>query len=211
MMTFDEFLDEALVAGSGRKAGGVRSIPAFVPAGEAQDLLFDQSLAELALKNFRLFDVRGPDGYRKALGSFALGWPLCMGPAQRPGDLYLAETPEDVRYLLIVCGPQRMPRFWQHLRKSSALHIGAVFPPFIHGTTGPLLHRAGRGAHVRAGEREGLPGHPRRYAGADAVLYDPQVEAAWIANRPLDIGPPMARSCAGATRRNPASDQETDS
>lgn len=130
-MSFDEFLDEALVAGKGRQGGGSRLIPAFIPGGGAQDALFDQSLETLTKNTFQVFDVRGPDGYRRALTSFALGWPCCKGPSSTPDELYPMEIPEETQRLLIVCGPERMPRFWQHLRKASALHMGAIFPPFM--------------------------------------------------------------------------------
>ena len=131
MMEFEEFLERSKVVGRGRRKDGSRSLPAFVPSGEGQDPLFDQTLTLLAGGHFDLFDVRGPGGYRTALNSFRLSWPRHTGAGQFEGDLYSASVPELETRLLIVCGPERMPRFWTHLQKSSALHIGAIFPPFM--------------------------------------------------------------------------------
>jgi hypothetical protein len=102
-----------------------------VAGGDTQDELFNKSLEVLVRGKFNLFDVRGADGYKKALSVFALGWPSCTGAWESPDELYGAEVEEPEERLLIVCGPEPMPRFWGHLRKSGALHIGAVFPPFM--------------------------------------------------------------------------------
>jgi len=131
MMEFDDFLEHSLVVGRGRRKDGRRSVPAFVPSGEGQDLLFDKTLGLLTGRQFHLLDVRGPDGYRTALNSFALSWPRHLGAGQSEADLYLAGVPEGETRLLIVCGPERMPRFWTHLHKFGALHIGAIFPPYM--------------------------------------------------------------------------------
>ena len=130
-MEFGEAFDRALTLGTGRQSDDNRHIPAFVPSGTMQDDLFKATLAHMRSAGFRLFDTRDPGGYKQALNSFSLTWPLCYGATEVEKHLYRLKVPESERRLLVVCGSERMPRFWTHLSKSSALHVGAVFPPFL--------------------------------------------------------------------------------
>jgi hypothetical protein len=125
--SYDEFLDEALAAGTGRGAGGLRQIPAFVPSGSMQDKLFDHTAGFLVRRGFRLLDVRGPRDYAKAIDCFPSSWPVF---AERPlAEDYRAPVPDAHKRLLIICGPESQPRFWKHLRNNSAFYVGMEFPP----------------------------------------------------------------------------------
>ena len=132
-MEFGEAFDRALTAGTGRQSDGNRNIPAFVPSGTMQNDLFKATINHMLGAGFRLFDTRdsGGCGYKQALNSFSLSWPRCHGTSQVEENLYRLKVPESEKRLLVVCGSERMPRFWAHLSRSNALHIGAVFPPFL--------------------------------------------------------------------------------
>jgi hypothetical protein len=134
MADFEGFLEQALVAGRGRKPDGTRRIPTFVPSGTGQDLLFDTSIELFRKNKFHLFNISGTGGYKKALNSFALHWPIHSEANPLTKVAYAAQVLESETSLLIVCGSENMPRFWTNLYKSSALHIGALFPPFRQPT-----------------------------------------------------------------------------
>lgn len=134
---FDEFLDQALAAGTGRRADGVRQVPAFVPGGSSENSLFDSTIQSLVRSRFNLLDIRGTQGYEKALNSFSLSWPRY---SDRPlADQYAVRAPDAERRLLIICGGESLPRFWKNLRVSSVLYTGAVFPPFLTLSTSCIV------------------------------------------------------------------------
>ena len=102
MTGFDEFLDQALSAGTGRKPGGVRQVPAFVPGGSSEDSLLDATIQSLVRSRFNIMDIRGPQGCDRALNSFTLEWPRF---SERPlAEQYAIKAQEAQRLLLIVCG-----------------------------------------------------------------------------------------------------------
>ncbi len=138
MIELDDFINHALAVGKGRDTAGRRQIPGFVPGGDGQDRLFDQTLACLLRQGFHLFDLRGPKAYENSLNSFPLNWPVCSNQ-QLERDAYSVAVEEQQDRLIIVCGQQHQPRFWRHLRNSSALHVGAAFPPFMEPTTKCVL------------------------------------------------------------------------
>ena len=133
MVSFEEFLDQALAVGTGRGPGGIRRVPAFVPGGNSETGLFDTTVQSLVRHRFNLLDIRGAQGSERALNSFSPAWPR-FEEVPLAGQ-YAVRVPDAAARLLIVCGGESLPRFWKNLRASSVLYTGAVFPPFLTPST----------------------------------------------------------------------------
>lgn len=131
MRDFDTFVEHALVVGKGRKPDGTRRLPTFIPSGDGQDMLFDKTRQLLVASHFRCFDVTGAGGYRRALNSFAMRWPVYAEGRPLTAASYAAHVEEAESRLLIVGSSESMPRFWTNLYKFSALHIGVSYPPVM--------------------------------------------------------------------------------
>ena len=138
MAEFDEFLDEAIEAGTGRKADGTRRIPGFVPGGPSEEGLFHATVNALTTRGFNIMDIRAQGSCEAAINSFRPAWPRFSTEKPLAGQ-YEFPLPQIVRRLLILCGEGSLPRFWKNLRVSGALYTGAVFPPFLTMSTGCII------------------------------------------------------------------------
>jgi hypothetical protein len=120
IVKLDMFIADAIQDGK----NGI-GIPAFVPEGPNQDMVFDWMIGVLVLRGFRVVDVR--DGrYQSAIQSFPLNWPEVkegLPPVIRP-----APVRDDESMLLVVCGEVSDDVFWRRLCDDGILYAGAGLP-----------------------------------------------------------------------------------
>lgn len=127
MTQFDEFVGVASKMGKGRVAGVSRSIPVFVPEGNHQEALYDNSLDYLNNHyGFQIIDMR-KQTYENAIANFPLKWPTLSD--KWPSTEFEEQVAENGSKLVVACGNESHPRFWKYLSEESLLYTGSALPP----------------------------------------------------------------------------------